>query len=386
VSDESAFALSLVRDDPPLRIQRRLGLVPAGGLGVARRAIVLAGFSFLPLAVWALVAGRWVGAGEPLLQHFGVTVRCLVAIPLLVVAEGVAHGVTTRLLPHFVRSGLVGESELPRFRQVLFDVTRLRDRSLPWVLILAAAFAVQALGRADDHGLVWASSGEGAARFAFGGFWFRWVVRPLFVALLVGWLWRLFLLAVLFRRIARLDLALVPTHPDGAAGLGFLETIPFGFAPVAFAISTVLASQWAHDVLYHGVHVGELRMPMIATIVAALLLFLSPLLLWRGVLAPAKRQALLDYGALVGEHGRLVRARWILGESPRDDALLGAQEIGPVADTVTLYETVRKMRVFPIGRTSMLAILLAVGVPFLPVLAIEIPIRDLLMKVLGALA
>jgi hypothetical protein len=94
----------------------------------------------------------------------------------------------------------------------------------------------------------------------------------------------------------------------------------------------------------------------------------------------------MEYGALVGAHGRLVRQRWIQREPIADDSLLGAQEIGPVADTVTLYETVRKMRSAPIGRSSLLMILLAAGVPMLAVLAIEIPIRDLLLKLLKTLA
>src|SRR5262245_22549102 len=81
---DGEFALSLVRGDPLLRLQRRIGLVPAHGLGVARRALALALLAWLPLAAWALLAGRWSGAGEPLLQHFGVHVRCLIAIPLLV--------------------------------------------------------------------------------------------------------------------------------------------------------------------------------------------------------------------------------------------------------------------------------------------------------------
>ncbi len=52
------------------------------------------------------------------------------------------------------------------------------------------------------------------------------MARPIFLALLLGWLWRLILLCVLFHRIARLDLALVPTHPDRDGGLGFLEATP----------------------------------------------------------------------------------------------------------------------------------------------------------------
>ena len=191
---------------------------------------------------------------------------------------------------------------------------------------------------------------------------------------------------MLFRRIARLDLALVPTHPDGAGGLGFLETTPTIFSPVVLGISAVLASRWAHDVLYHGVHVDSLRLQMIAVVVIALMLFLAPLFLWLPPLRAAKRRALLDYGTLVGEHGRLVRRRWILREPRRGRRPAQRPEIGPVADTITLYDAVRKLRVVPIGRTSLIAIVLAAGLPMLPVLAIEIPIRELLLGLLKSLA
>ena len=142
------FALSLVRGEALLRLQRRIGLVPADGLGVARRALALALFTWLPITVWALLSGHALpgGAGEPLLTHFGVQVRCLVAIPLFVLAEGVAHGLTMRLVPHFVRSGLVSEADRPRFREILAGVARLRDRTLPWIVILGVVIAWQALG------------------------------------------------------------------------------------------------------------------------------------------------------------------------------------------------------------------------------------------------
>jgi hypothetical protein len=381
--------LSLVRGDALLEAQRRLGLVPADGLGIGRRALLFALVAWLPIAIWALVRNRVLPGGvveEPLLQHFGVHVRCLLGIPLLVIAEGVAHGTTTRLLPHFVVSGLVKEADVPRFREILRGVARLRDRTLPWITIVGVVLAWQAVRPTETHELLWAGEGSAPTSFGFGGFWFAWVARPIFLALVFGWIWRLVLLCVLFRRIARLDLALVPTHPDGAAGLGFLERVPVMFAPVVLGLSGVLASRWAHDVMYHGVRVASLRMQMIAVVVMALLLFLAPLLLWFGTLSTAKRQALLDYGNLVGEHGRLVRRRWILRDPITDDRLLGAQEIGPVADTITLYEAVRKLRIVPIGRSSLLVIVLAAGLPMLFVLAIEIPIRELLTSVLKTLA
>lgn len=381
-------SLSLVRGDALLRAQRAIGLVPRDGLGVARRALVLALVTWAPIAVWALVRSRALpgSVDEPLLSHFGIHVRCLVAIPLLVIAEGVSHGVTTRLVPQFLNAGLVAGAERERLREVLRSVARLRDQTLPWVVIggiLLAALAV-APGPAANHELAWAAEREGP--FGFGAFWFDWVMRPVFTVLMLAWLWRLILACVLCARLSRLELSLVPTHPDGAGGLGFLESLPFAFSPVVFALSTVLASRWAHDVVYHDVHVAALRMPMIAFLVVALVLFLAPLLPWQRPLAAAKRRAELEYGVLVAEHGRLVRRRWIEHEPVGDAPLLSAPEIGPVADTLALYEAARKMRTLPIGRRSLIAILLPAAIPLLVVLAIEIPVKDLLLGLLKTLA
>jgi hypothetical protein len=386
---EGDLALSLVRGDALLRAQRAIGLVPRDGLGVGRRALALALLTWAPIAVWALVRQRALpgSVDEPLLAHFGIHVRCLVAIPLFVIAEGVAHGVTTRLVPHFVRSGLVGDAQRQRFVEAVRGVARLRDATLPWIALagLVVAWEMLAPDPAAIHELVWAGEPGGAA-VGFGAWWFSWVTRPVFTALLLAWLWRLALVFVLCARIARLELSLVPTHPDRAGGLGFLETLPAGFSPVVLGLAAVLASRWGHDVVYHGVHVGSLRMQMIAFVVAVAVLFLAPLLVWLPTLAAAKRRAMLEYGALVGEHGRLVRRRWIARETLADDALLAAPELGPVADVLTLYEAVGKMRAAPLGLRALAAIAVPAALPMLVVLAIEIPLKDLLLGILKAFA
>jgi hypothetical protein len=99
-------------------------------------------------------------------------------------------------------------------------------------------------------------------------------------------------------------------------------------------------------------------------------------------MAKTKRRALLDYSALVGRHGRLVRDRWVAGKEVGDDALLSAPELGPIADTGPIYETVAAMRVLPIGMSTVAPLLIAAMLPLIAVLAIEIPIA----KILGALA
>ena len=111
----------------------------------------------------------------------------------------------------------------------------------------------------------------------------------------------------------------------GAFGLGFEKDVPKAFSPLAFATSAVVASRLAHDVIYHGVTLQSLKVVLAGFAVLVIAIRVAPLLALVGPLAAAKRRALLDCGALVGEHGRLLRRRWILGEAPKGDALLSTQ-------------------------------------------------------------
>jgi hypothetical protein len=387
---DPSLALSLV-DDVALRLQRQLRLVPARGLGVVRRAVFFALLTWLPLVAWALYAGRILpgSVDEPLLVHFGVHVRFLLAVPALILGEATAHRVSTTLIPYFLASGVVPPAQRGAFVRVLGGVTRLRDRTLPWVVIavLVVAWTILqpvAVGSEAGHEARWASSGDGGG-LGFGGWWLLYVSRPIFGALLAAWLWRLALVFVLLKRIAGLDLSIVPTHPDGAGGLGFLKDLPKAFSLLAFATSAVVASRLAHDVMYHGVTLQSLKMVLTGFVVLVVVICVAPLLALAGPLAAARRRALLEYGALVGRHGRLVRQRWILGEPAADDALLQAPEIGPVADTLAVYDAVGRMRSVPFGKSTLLAIAVPTLIPIVVLLSTQVPIKEVLKKIVGAL-
>ena len=385
-----SFALSLVRDDLIYRLQRRIGLIPAEGSGMVRRAVFWSLLAWLPIAVWAYYTGRALpqAGHEPLLAHFGIHVRFLVAVPLLIFAEAPVQGVGMRLLPYFVRSGVLSETDLPRLRAALTDVARLRNASFPWLAILAVVIAVITVSDVvhQSHEIIWAVDGAGISQhFGFGAWWFLYVGRPIYLGLVLCWLWRLVLLFVLFGRIAKLNLSIVPTHPDRAGGLGFLERVPKAFVLVVLAASAVLASRWAHDVVYHGVTVQSLRLPMIAFVILVVVLFVSPLFMFIGPLFRAKKQALLDYGALIGRHGRLVRERWIEEKEVGDQEILSAPELGPVADTTSLYEAVTRMRTVPLGKSSVAPLVLATALPMIVVLAIQVPVKSILQMLLKTL-
>jgi len=382
--------VSLVRDDASYRFQRFIGLIPKNGLGIGRRAILLALITWLPMAVWAWSRHRFLSAevGEPLLQHFGMHVRFLLALPLMIVAEAAVQMIMPRVIPYFLTSGVLPATEEDRFRGVLNGILTLRNKSLPWVFILGAviALAVGSPALARVHELEWAHE-PGSARMGFGGLWFLYFARPLFIAVLLGWAWRLTLFGLLLRRISRLELSLVPSHPDGNGGLGFLELLPAMFAPLIFALSAMMASYWSHQIVYHGETLTGLRIPMAAFAVVVAIIFLGPFFVFSGPLRRAKRAAELQYGALVGQQGRLVRQKWIERKGITDEAgLLSAPELGPVADHIAMYQMVEKMRSMPIGKRALISVLMPVAIPILVVVSLQIPIKDILLGLLKAIA
>jgi hypothetical protein len=288
-----------------------------------------------------------------------------------------------------VASGLVDGALRAAFERTLRDAARLRRSWIGLAVIGAVLAPLLVLGRrqaAGSHELIWATgAGAPAGGFDFPVLWFAYVARPIFLLVLASWLWRLVVLAWTFARIARLELRLAPTHPDRVGGLGFVEALPIGLAPVFLAISLAVAGRWAHQVLYHGLDVMTLRLPAAALVLASAALGLAPLLAFSGPLRALRRRSLLAYGALLGDYGRAFERRWIGREDADSVAapMLSAPEIGPVADTVALYEAVSRLRPAPISRRSLLPIVLAAALPLLPVFLIQLPVKAVLLQVIA---
>ena len=369
-------------DDPLMRLVRALRLAPAQGFRAGPRAVVLALLAWLPIAVWAAATGRLgeLAWSEGMVRHVELHVRCLLALPLLVLSEPIADRVIGAIVAHFPRSGLIGTADQSRFAGVIASTRRLRDSRLVWGTLVAIVTLTTLLGARRPLDAEFAS-----AAGDFGRSWSTFVVRPLFLLMMLAWMWRLVLTWILFARIARLDLQLVPTHPDRVGGLGFLEIQPAGFSLVVFTLSGVVCASVAQQMIEQHVHLAQFQGPLVALVVLLVVLFLCPLTAFGSRLRGVRRRGRFEYGALAGRHVRGLHERWIQGRTVEDAAILDAPEIGPAADVATLYELSTRMRPLPIGMQPILAVLIPAVAPLLPVATLEIPLKDILSKVLGML-
>ncbi len=378
-----------IADDALSRAQRAVGLIPGnGGSGLGRRIALAVALTWLPLVAYAIWQRRFLPGtvAEPLLQHFGVHARFLLALPLLFVAEATIRNSLRVSLPQFSSGGLITDADLPAFRAILERASGLRTSPIAFVSIITLAVLASVIGwyRADDfHELTWDAPADQGVHF--GVYWFSFVSRPIFVMALLAWVWRLGIVGWAFARIARLDLALVATHPDRAGGLGFLERTTAGLTPLFLAISVPIAGRWAHEAAYHGLDLRTLMAPAAALLLLNMAIAVAPMLTFAPRLLALRLGGLARWGALLAEHGRLVERRWLRRETVDDDALLAAPELGPVADTAAIYETVRGLRIAPVARGTLLAPLVATAIPLIAVVATQIPIGEIAKKLIMGL-
>ena len=169
-------------------------------------------------------------------------------------------------------------------------------------------------------------------------------------------------------------------------GLGFVEHYTSGFSLMVLAASSVVSAQAAHLILQHGAKFQELQLGLGSFVVLLAVLVLLPATAFAKPLQRARWLAKFEYGTLAGRHFDLVHARWAEGRPVKNDPILDAPELGPAADVATLHGLGTHLRTVPIGRTTLVSVLLPALAPVLLVLALDIPISEILLKLLKALA
>jgi hypothetical protein len=384
-------SFSLTRGGPLFRIQLRLGA--AEEERTVMRAMLTALLTWLPLLLLSAAQGSAYGKHLeiPFVKDFAVNVRFLIALPLLILAEVRIDRRLRITVKHFLKSGLVKESELPSFEAILERITRLRDSVLPEIVMLIAAYLPSLsvhnpeilMRNISSWHLVQSPSGE---TLSYAGWWFGFVSAPVFRILLLRWLWRMYLWASFLWRVSKVKLVLIPTHPDMAAGIGFLSGAQLAFGPIAFACGAVVAGQLGNAIAYEGANVSGLKYVIISYCVIATLVLAAPLLLLIPALHPVKKRGLLEYGALAAGYTRTFDAKWVHGRPPEGEALLGSSDIQSLADLSNSFAIVRGMRVAPLDNTTLLNLAIAAVLPMAPVLLLATPADQLIETVWNLLA
>jgi hypothetical protein len=375
---------------PLYQLLRRAKLADDAAELLRRRVVFFSLLTWLPLLVLSAAEGTaWGGhLAVPFLRDVSVHARFLVAVPLLIMAELLVHRRIRGVVAQFLERDLIPEAALARFDAAIAEATRLRNSVAVEVALIAFVYVVgiafiwrQFFALSSDS---WYARGAaGGEGLSIAGLWLVLVSLPIFQFLLARWYFRLFVWARFLWHVARIEIRILPTHPDGVGGLAFLGGVAFAMAPLAAAHGALLAGVLAQDIFFAHAILTEYKVQVLAMVVFMLCLVVGPLLVFTPQLATAKRAANREYGALAQRYARAFDTKWMRGGAPADEPFIGSADIQSLTDLTNALNVVRGMQIVPFTRQALVQIAVATLLPIGPLLLAIMPLDDLLKILIG---
>lgn len=378
---------SLVLGGPLYQLFCKGGLINEN-TGVPHWRILVVGLvAWLPLLLLSIVNALQGGPGlGSFFRDVEVQARFLVALPVLIYAEILVHARLTPVVHRFYERRIVTAKEMPRFDRAIESAVRLRNS---YVVEIGLLVLVYTLGlwlwnsRFPVSYATWYLRPGSRWNLTLAGYWYVFVSIPIAQFILLRWYLRLFIWFRFLWSVSRLNLHLVPTHPDKCAGLAFLGRSLYAYGPLLFAQGVMLAGVVGNRVLYHGDKLVSFKMQIGGFIVFFVFAVLCPLFMFTPKMADAKRKGLAEYGQIGQDYVDEFERKWV-GHSESED-LLGSGDIQSLADLGNSYSVVSDMRVLPVRMQHIARLAMAAAAPFAPLLLTVFSLEELVMRLVKVL-
>lgn len=382
---------SLVVGGPLYRLFCRSHLCDAGLRPVYRRTLAVTAIAWVPLFILSLIDGRALGdmTVTPFLYDITAQVRFLVAVPALLIAESTAHALIVPRIKEFVTRNIIRRDDLPAFAAAVGSAGRMRDsKALEIgliVLVYTLGLWIWRTKMAFASPTWYAAPDSTGLNLTHAGYWLILVSVPIFQFLILRWYVRFVIWFVFLLRVSRLDLNLVATHSDRAAGIGFLAQCAYGFTGVLFAQGALLSADIANGVIHTGRNLLDHKFEPFVFVLIFLAVVLGPLAVFAPVLIRAKWRALLVYGSLASQYVEDFDNKWVGGVNPAGEALLGTGDIQSLADLSNSYSVLQSMRMVPFDLKDVLWLLGVTAAPLLPLFFFIFSLEEMLDKLVTVL-
>jgi len=348
-------------------------------------AVGLAALAWLPLLALAALDGA--SAMHAFLADLPMHVRFLFAVPFVVAVDRMRYNHTRSVVRYLDEAAVVRPAQAPRLDAIAAALER-RERSVAAPIVLALlALAGSALGvrvALAAGEIAWISNGAGGLSLA--GWWLAAVSQPIWLFLLLRWLYAMLLWWGFQWSVSRLDLRLVATHPDARGGIGILRIGQSAMSALAVPVSAMLSAQVAMDMLAGRLQFSAVVPDIVAYYLLWALLFVLPLLFFTPRLIRAKREGLMAYGKLGEVLFGGFQDKWAGVATERQRELLGNVDPSSLADYGYAYEVVAAMQPVPATRGNFILLAVFTLAPFLPLLLIQYSISEILTRLLGGIS
>jgi hypothetical protein len=182
--------------------------------------------------------------------------------------------------------------------------------------------------------------------------------------------------------LSRIELQIVPTHPDRCGGMGFLAVVSQAFAPLLLAQGALLAGMMANRIFFAGAKLPDFELEFVGLVAVMVFAILGPLLVFSPKLLAAKREGLREYGTLAQRYVHEFDYKWLRGGAAADEPLIGSADIQSLADLGNSFEVVKGMRFAPFTLQTALQLAVATLLPVAPLLLTMFSLQQLLERLL----
>jgi hypothetical protein len=345
---------------------------------------------WLPLALITLFQGNfWTGdPSDSFISNFDTQTRFLVSLPIFILAEKIISPKLALTLNQFISSGIVRKEEVGMFHKIINRRSAFLRSTRTELVILVICYiqTVFVIFYQKDYTslLSWQTYiDDGVTRLNTAGIWSTLVSRPLLLFIFYRWLLRIIVWGVILKKIASLNLDLYAIHPDQCGGLGFLGYSIRNFSPIAFAISATVAGNMADLVISGQTHIINLRMPAALYLIFILMLFTLPLVSFAGKLIYARERTIHDIYNYTNGMYRELRKKIAKGYEKVTDEDLSSPYFSTVADMNAVVGDALKIKFLPFTIKDLVPLLVTTAVPFLFVILLELPLAELIKRVMS---
>jgi hypothetical protein len=378
---------SLVLGGPLFQLLRRSHLSDTAFELVHRRMIAFVVITWIPLLILTMIEGlAWSGRKVPFLYDIDSQARFLLALPLMIYAELIVHVRMRRIVAMFFERKLISPDQREKFLGIVASAVKIRNSIILEILMIAIVYVVGVnyiwknltAVRAD----IWFAPPLSGGRTPLATYWLLWISLPFFQFIMLRWFFRLILWTRFLWQVSRLNLQLVPTHPDLCGGLGFLSNTVYAFIPLLLSLGVLFSGSVANWLLYEGKKLLDYKLEILTVVATGIFLVLGPLLVFSKSLSAARRKGLAEYGTLVQNYVREFDHKWLRGGAPEGEPFIGSADIQSLADLNNSFDVIRSMRFVPFTKETILQLAIITLVPFLPLTLTMFSLDELIDRIL----
>ena len=342
--------------------------------------LALVALCWLPLAVLCF---RQYGSADffnLFVRDIATHVRFLLALPLLLIARLAVNKSFKSMVDTLHETKIIDSDNSAAFEKIMKWSARWRNAWVVDVVLLALvyyAFYVKETSTLNNSNFYapWLIKDDSLSA---AGWWYVVFSLPVLQMILYRWFYTIVLWVIFLRKLSRIKLKLSALHADGVGGLGFLRYTQLSFFFVALGFSCLAASGLNNMLIFSKVSLHDFQVLIISVLVFTILIFVLPLLVFVPLLSRVRKQYYLFYSErawlCAREYEKELKA---FSENPeaRPDSSWHIDLIGS-------FEKTSDMKPVLIDKSILIAFTLAVLLPFIPVVAQVIPLKDLVVSLM----